>query len=93
MKVTVHPYCVAAIGPRVVAMSKATALISSIEDNRLGDEIYALAAEVFPICRSITGSGVRQTIDVLARHIPIQRHELPAGNPGARLDGAEGMEH
>lgn len=62
-------------------MSKATALKPSIENNRLGDEIYALAAEVFPICRSITGNGVRQTIDVLTRHIPIQRHELPTGTP------------
>jgi aminopeptidase-like protein len=45
----------------------------------IGEEIYALAAEIFPICRSITGDGVRQTIDLLRRHVPIERHELPTG--------------
>ena len=45
----------------------------------IGEEIHALAAEIFPICRSITGDGVRQTIDVLNRYIPIERHEVPTG--------------
>jgi aminopeptidase-like protein len=45
----------------------------------IGEDIYALAAEIFPICRSITGDGVRQTLDILGRYIPIERHELPTG--------------
>lgn len=45
----------------------------------IGDEIFGLAAEIFPICRSITGDGVRQTLDVLGQHIPIERHEIPTG--------------
>jgi aminopeptidase-like protein len=48
-------------------------------DPRIGDEIHALAARIFPICRSITGNGVRQTLDILARHIPLQSHEVPTG--------------
>lgn len=44
-----------------------------------GEEIYALASELYPICRSITGSGVQTTLDLLARHIPIERHALPTG--------------
>jgi aminopeptidase-like protein len=65
----------------MVAMSEAASLAPSIENEAIGEDIYALAAEIFPICRSITGDGVRRTIDVLAQHIPIQRHELPTGTP------------
>jgi aminopeptidase-like protein len=65
----------------IIVMSKAACLTPLIEDDAIGKDIYALAAEIFPICRSITGDGVRQTIDVLAQHIPIQRHELPTGTP------------
>jgi aminopeptidase-like protein len=46
-------------------------------DREIGEEIYALAAQIFPICRSITGNGVRETLDILARHIPLQKHEVP----------------
>src|SRR5262249_53944453 len=49
------------------------------EPDAIGNEIHALAAEIFPICRSITGDGVRETINLLSRHVPIERHELPTG--------------
>ena len=65
----------------LIAMSEAASSAPSIESKAIGEDIYALAAEIFPICRSITGDGVRQTIDLLAQHIPIQRHELPTGTP------------
>lgn len=45
----------------------------------IGAEIYALAAEIYPICRSITGEGVRQTLDILKRHAPIKTHEVASG--------------
>jgi aminopeptidase-like protein len=48
-------------------------------NDNIGQDIYALAAEIFPICRSITGDGVRRTIEVLGRHFPIQCHEIPTG--------------
>jgi aminopeptidase-like protein len=44
-----------------------------------GAEIFALASEIFPICRSITGDGVRETLDILGRHIPLDRREVPTG--------------
>src|SRR6266436_6849902 len=47
----------------------------------IGRDIYDLAAEIFPICRSITGDGVRRTLEVLGRHFPIQYHEVPTGTP------------
>jgi len=44
-----------------------------------GREIYELIAELFPICRSITGNGLRQTLDVLKRYVPLEIHEVPSG--------------
>jgi aminopeptidase-like protein len=41
--------------------------------------MMALIQELFPICRSITGNGVRQTFEVLKRYIPLQVHEVPSG--------------
>lgn len=43
--------------------------------------MYALAADLFPICRSITGDGVRETLRVLRRHIALDIHEVPTGTP------------
>lgn len=60
-------------------MNEAAALTPLIDNDAIGEDIYALAAEIFPICRSITGDGVSKTIDVLGRHVPIRRHELPTG--------------
>jgi aminopeptidase-like protein len=47
----------------------------------LGQQIYDLAAEIFPVCRSITGDGVRETLRVLGRHIPLNVEEVPTGTP------------
>ena len=51
-----------------------------------GQRMYDLAARLFPICRSITGEGVRQTLkiirDVLAEDgIELATHEVPSGMP------------
>ncbi len=46
----------------------------------LGDSMYKLADRLFPICRSITGAGVRETFDILKEYIPdLQLHEVPTG--------------
>lgn len=42
-------------------------------------EMYQLMEELFPICRSITGNGVRQTLEILKNRIPIEVHEIPTG--------------
>ena len=36
-------------------------------------------AELFPICRSITGNGVRETLKIIGRHIPLEIYEVPTG--------------
>jgi len=43
--------------------------------------MYAFASEIYPICRSITGSGVRATFDIVERTVPLQRTEVPSGTP------------
>lgn len=41
--------------------------------------MHRLISELFPICRSITGNGVRETLRILQRHIPLQVQEVPTG--------------
>ncbi|MFZ9938337.1 MAG: DUF4910 domain-containing protein [Luteolibacter sp.] len=44
-----------------------------------GRVMHALAADLYPICRSITGEGVRATLARLAREIPLETREVPNG--------------
>ncbi len=45
----------------------------------IGEKIFALAAEIYPICRSITGRGVRETLRAIGAHIKLEVHEVPTG--------------
>jgi len=44
-----------------------------------GRRIYALASELFPLCRSLTGDGVRATLARMRRHIGLDVVEVPTG--------------
>jgi len=44
-----------------------------------GKEMYRLMEELYPICRSITGNGVRETLRAIGRYIPVEVHEVPSG--------------
>jgi aminopeptidase-like protein len=44
-----------------------------------GEELYKLVAELYPICRSITGDGVRRTLEIVDREIGLEVHEVPTG--------------
>jgi aminopeptidase-like protein len=44
-----------------------------------GNRLYNLIVELFPICRSITGNGVRQSLQILQQHIPLTMHEVASG--------------
>ncbi|MCL4182257.1 MAG: DUF4910 domain-containing protein [Burkholderiaceae bacterium] len=42
---------------------------------------FGLMTEMYPICRSITGDGVRRTLDLVARRTSLDRAEIPSGTP------------
>jgi len=44
-----------------------------------GEEMYRFAAALYPICRSITGDGIRQTLAMIQRRIPLSIVEVPTG--------------
>ena len=44
-----------------------------------GTAMHALIGELFPICRSITGDGLRQTLARIGREIPLTLHEISTG--------------
>jgi aminopeptidase-like protein len=45
----------------------------------VGEELYKLVAELYPICRSITGDGVRRTLGAVDREVGLVVHEVPTG--------------
>ena len=44
-----------------------------------GGEMHEFIAALYPICRSITGNGVRTTLEQIKRYIPLTVHEVPSG--------------
>ncbi|WP_342655037.1 DUF4910 domain-containing protein [Pseudomonas sp. F3-2] len=55
-------------------------LNDGLTDAQVGQYCYDLATQLFPICRSLTGSGVRETLSILASHIDgLELREVPSG--------------
>lgn len=51
-----------------------------MRDMNVGEEMYAWAKDLFPICRSITGDGVRQTLQYISNVIGgLDVHEVASG--------------
>lgn len=46
---------------------------------RLGADMYRLVERLYPICRSITGQGVRETLGILRELVPLVVREVPSG--------------
>ena len=58
-------------------MSSGTQTLST--ETPVGDSMLAFMRELFPICRSITGDGVRDTLEAVGRRIPLELREVPSG--------------
>ncbi len=47
--------------------------------NDVGERLYRLAEELFPIIRSITGQGVRDSLGIIDALTPVDVHSIPTG--------------
>jgi aminopeptidase-like protein len=46
-----------------------------------GEAMHRFVTTLYPICRSITGDGVRETLRLIGQHVPLIMHEVPTGIP------------
>lgn len=63
----------------MVANINLTNLEKSLDDKNIGQEMHQLVSRLYPICRSITGDGVRATLNIIKEYIPLEIHEVPTG--------------
>jgi aminopeptidase-like protein len=54
-------------------------LMRTIDPSKVGHEMYELMRKLYPICRSITGNGFRDTLRVIQKYIPLKAHEVASG--------------
>ncbi|HMH54145.1 MAG TPA: DUF4910 domain-containing protein [Candidatus Acidoferrum sp.] len=54
-------------------------LRAGLDERALGRQLADWIADLYPICRSITGEGVRETLRRLQRLAPVTLHEVPSG--------------
>ena len=45
----------------------------------VGHRMHQLVTQLFPVCRSITGNGVRETLRVVRARLPLEVREVPSG--------------
>ena len=60
-------------------MNKACQDIAFTKPEILGQALHRFAAELYPVCRSITGDGIRRTLAMIKERIPLQISEVPTG--------------
>lgn len=53
--------------------------MSATESADVGEEMHAFVRLLYPICRSITGPGVRETLRLIGERIPLALHQTPSG--------------
>ena len=51
-----------------------------IDNSAIGHKMHNLMTKLFPICRSITGDGVRETLKIIANDVlSLTMHDIPSG--------------
>jgi len=51
----------------------------SVDCDAVGAEMHDRIARLFPICRSITGNGARETLRLIGQEIDLRTQEIPTG--------------
>ncbi|MBU0477135.1 DUF4910 domain-containing protein [bacterium] len=51
----------------------------NLNTENYGKKMFKLIERLYPICRSITGNGVRETLNIIKKYIPIKIHEISTG--------------
>jgi len=64
------------MNPRSATLSN---LRSLVDVESAGSEMFELIRELFPICRSISGAGLRRSLARLGDSIPLVTHEVATG--------------
>jgi aminopeptidase-like protein len=60
-------------------MQQSAPRTGELKGGELGAFLYGLLRQLFPICRSITGDGVRRTLEIIRAHVPVRVVEVPSG--------------
>ena len=53
--------------------------IGDTDDVTLGPVLHRRMSELYPICRSITGHGLRETLQSIGEHIPLEQRAVKSG--------------
>ena len=56
-----------------------SAIQSAAVRTGVGAKLHQLIADLYPICRSITGEGLRETLSAVGKLIPLTLREVPTG--------------
>jgi aminopeptidase-like protein len=54
-------------------------VVEQLVTSNIGHDVFGLAAKILPICRSITGNGVRETLRAIGAYVPLAVQEVPTG--------------
>jgi aminopeptidase-like protein len=63
----------------VAARKRLHDALDNVDPGEEGREAYGIIKALYPICRSITGDGVRQSLRVLQSTVPLEMYEVPSG--------------
>lgn len=61
------------------AMNQTKAAAQNVDISVTGNLMFQLIEELFPICRSITGTGVRDSLAIIKRQLPVEIREIASG--------------
>jgi aminopeptidase-like protein len=62
-------------------MTRCTTILEELDHPGIGHDLFSLVADIFPICRSLTGAGVRTTLRHLQSIVDLQIREVASGTP------------